>query len=157
VERTAATPESLGWVKGPEPAPQAGKPAAPAPAKVQSTTKAGLPAAAVPAPSRRQEPNREETRIAREADVGSAHVGAKSGWIVQIGATDAADKANDLLIRARAQNRSALASAKPFTEKVKKGEGVLWRARFAGLDAASAEQACRSLRRSGFSCFATRD
>ena len=73
------------------------------------------------------------------------------------GATDDADKANDLLIRARAQNRSALASAKPFTEKVKKGEGVLWRARFAGLDAASAEQACRSLRRSGFSCFAARD
>jgi D-alanyl-D-alanine carboxypeptidase len=88
--------------------------------------------------------------------VEDAHVEAKSGWVVQIGASDNAEKANDLLIRARAQNRS-LAAAKPITEKVKKGVGFLYRARFAGLDAASAEQACRSLKRSGFSCFTIRD
>ncbi len=44
-----------------------------------------------------------------------------------------------------------------MTEKVRKGDGTLYRARFAGLDSASAESACRSLKRSGFSCFATRD
>ena len=61
------------------------------------------------------------------------------------------------MIRARAKNRATLASAKPFTEKVKKGEDVFYRARFAGLDSASAETACRSLKKSGFPCFAARD
>ena len=75
----------------------------------------------------------------------------------KIGASDDAGKANDLLIRARAQNRSTLGSAKAVMEKVKRREGYLYRARFAGLDAASAEQACRSLKRSGFTCFATHD
>ena len=61
------------------------------------------------------------------------------------------------LIRAREHNPSTLASAKAVTEKVKKGEDTFYRARFAGLDSASAEQACRSLKRSGFSCFAAHD
>jgi D-alanyl-D-alanine carboxypeptidase len=76
--------------------------------------------------------------------------------VIQIGATDNAGKANDLLIRAKAQNRT-LASAKPFTEKVEKGDGTFYRARFAGLDSSSAESACKTLKRSGFSCFATHD
>jgi D-alanyl-D-alanine carboxypeptidase len=50
-----------------------------------------------------------------------------------------------------------LASATPLTEKVKKGEDVFYRARFAGLDSATAESACRSLKKSGFSCFAAHD
>ena len=33
----------------------------------------------------------------------------------------------------------------------------LYRARFAGLDSASAEAACRSLKRTGFSCFTAHD
>ncbi len=76
--------------------------------------------------------------------------------MIQIGATDDAGKANDLLIRARQQNHGALAMARPVTEKFKKGGDTFYRARFAGLDSAAAEQACRSLKRSGFSCFATR-
>ena len=75
--------------------------------------------------------------------------------MIQIGATEDADKAHDLL--ARAKTKASLASAKPFTEKVQKSGGTLWRARFAGLEADSAEAACRTLKRSGFSCFATRD
>lgn len=78
-------------------------------------------------------------------------------WIIQIGATDAADKATDLLNRAKTQGSGALASARPFTEKVRKGEATLYRARFAGLDTTEAEQACRTLKRSGFACFATKD
>jgi D-alanyl-D-alanine carboxypeptidase len=119
-----------------------------------------LPAGApVSAWRRRQEARteasrNEETQVARAED---AHVDGKTGWIVQIGATDDAGKANELLIRARAQNRSTLGSAQAVTEKVKRGGGFLYRARFAGLDAASAGQACRSLKRSGFTCFATHD
>ena len=87
-----------------------------------------------------------------EAEGGRANA---RGWIIQIGATDDAATANTLLARARQQNR-ALAAAKPVTEKVRKGEDVFYRARFAGLDLASAETACRSLKRSGFACFASR-
>jgi D-alanyl-D-alanine carboxypeptidase len=86
----------------------------------------------------------------RDAATGSG------GWIVQVGATDNENKANALLARARDRNRM-LASAKPVTEKVRRGQDVLYRARFAGLDSASAESACRSLKRDGFSCFAARD
>jgi D-alanyl-D-alanine carboxypeptidase len=78
--------------------------------------------------------------------------------MIQIGASDDVAKVNDLLIRAKAQNRLALASAKPFTERIEKGEGALYRARFAGLDSsATAEAACKILKRQGFPCFATRD
>ena len=77
--------------------------------------------------------------------------------MIQIGATDDPAKANALLIRARAQNRTTLASAKPVTEMVRKGQDTIYRARFAGLDFASAESACRSLKRNGFSCFAAHD
>jgi D-alanyl-D-alanine carboxypeptidase len=158
IERTSpADPRALGWVKGPEAVVETAKatPIAeeqPAPNRLP----AGAPA---PAGRRRQEARtpagrNEETQVVRAED---AHVDVKSGWIVQIGASDDAGKVNDLLIRARAQNRSTLGSAQAVTEKVRRGEGFLYRGRFAGLDAASAEKACRSLKRSGFTCFATHD
>jgi D-alanyl-D-alanine carboxypeptidase len=40
---------------------------------------------------------------------------------------------------------------------VRKGEDTFYRARFAGLDPATAESACRALKRNGFSCFAAHD
>ncbi len=80
-----------------------------------------------------------------------------SGWMIQIGATDDIAKANDLLSRARSQSHGMLGAAKPFTEKVQKGSGTLYRARFAGLEANAAEGACKALKRSGFSCFATKN
>jgi D-alanyl-D-alanine carboxypeptidase len=82
---------------------------------------------------------------------------ARGGWMIQIGAPDDLAKANALLIRARERNPSTLASAKPLTEKVRKGDATLYRARFAVLDSASAEAACRSLKRTGFSCFPAHD
>jgi D-alanyl-D-alanine carboxypeptidase len=79
------------------------------------------------------------------------------GWMIQIGATDDADKAAALLSKAKAQRGSLLATAKPFTEKVSKGGGTLYRARFAGLEESKAEAACKALKISGFSCFTTRN
>ena len=79
----------------------------------------------------------------------------KGDWVIQIGATDNAGAAADLLNRARSEGHTALASAKPFTEKVQKGDSTLYRARFAGLDPTEAETACKTLKRSGFACFAT--
>jgi D-alanyl-D-alanine carboxypeptidase len=78
-------------------------------------------------------------------------------WMIQIGATDDLAKANALLIRARERNSSTLAAAKPVTETVRRGDGTVYRARFAMLDSASAESACRSLKRNGFACFPARD
>ena len=76
----------------------------------------------------------------------------RSGWIIQIGATDDIAKAKELLSRAKDRSR-AVARAHAFTEKVQKGKDTLYRARFAGLQEASAESACRELKRSGFACF----
>jgi D-alanyl-D-alanine carboxypeptidase len=80
-----------------------------------------------------------------------------SGWMIQIGATDDAAKANALLQRAKAESPGALSKAKSFTEKVQKGSETLYRARFAGLEADAAEAACKSLKRAGFACFAIRN
>jgi D-alanyl-D-alanine carboxypeptidase len=130
------SPAALGWAKGPD-------------GVIAATEQKAVPAKATAAAR-----SKEETHIARSEDVRPAN---HDGWIIQIGATDDAGKANDLLIRAKAQNRSTLASAKPFTEKVEKNDGTFYRARFAGLDSSSAESACKTLKRSGFSCFATHD
>ena len=75
-----------------------------------------------------------------ETPASSAH-----GWIIQIGASDDAAKAGELLARARATRSGGLAAAKPFTEKFVKDGDTFYRARFAGLDAERAEQACKLL------------
>ncbi|MBV8663837.1 MAG: D-alanyl-D-alanine carboxypeptidase [Hyphomicrobiales bacterium] len=182
--KTEATPEALGWVKGPEPANVAAKaqPAAPAPAPATRVASLAPAHAAEPAPAAQgwakgpapanaeAKPKaapaasaaraKEVTEVARDdapRNDEPARASGRDSWFIQIGATDDAGKANDLLTRAREKERAALADAKPLTEKVKRGEGVFYRARFAGLDSATAESACRSLKRSGFACFATRD
>ena len=132
------TPQQLGWVKGPDPAP----------AKPQAAGKGAAPAAA---PAARP---KEEIAVARSDE---PRAGDRNGWVIQIGASDDEAKVADLLTQARAKSGAILASAKPVAEKVAKGEDVFYRARFAGLDSASAESACRSLKKSGFSCFAAHD
>jgi D-alanyl-D-alanine carboxypeptidase len=148
-----ADPASLGWVKGPEGVVRA--PEAATGVRPEALLKQAMTGAARPAEETRQAAHpAEETRVAKSEDTRSAN---HDGWKVQIAATDDADKANTMLNRAKAENRSTLALAKPFTEKVQKGDSTLYRARFAVLDETAAETACRSLKRSGFSCFATRD
>jgi D-alanyl-D-alanine carboxypeptidase len=90
------------------------------------------------------------------ADVGRP-AAARRGWMIQIGATDDISKATELLARAKLEGRKTLTTAQAFTEKVQKGSETLYRARFAGLEADSAERACKTLKRSGFSCFATKN
>ncbi len=80
-----------------------------------------------------------------------------SGWVIQIGATDDAGKAAALLAKAKSQKSALLSSAHPFTEMVRKGHETLYRARFAGLEESKAEAACKALKTSGFSCFASRN
>ncbi len=82
---------------------------------------------------------------------------ARGDWMIQIGATGDISKATELLARARSEGRKTLITAQAFTERVQKGSETLYRARFAGLQADSAELACKTLKRSGFSCFATKN
>jgi D-alanyl-D-alanine carboxypeptidase len=133
-----------GWTKGPDAA------APTPPAKPKAGADAARPPGKTPS---------ETTVAARSTDDSNDDdaQAAGKGWKIQIGATEDAAKATALLDRARLRDRTLLAAAKPMTEKVRKGDGTLYRAQFAGLDSASAESACRSLKRSGFSCFATRD
>ena len=113
--------------------------------------------AAIPQPPaiRRQAAPQVDSQIARTE--GQRPALAATGVMIQIGAGDDVEKVNELLTKAKTRSRSALASAKPFTEKVQKGDTTLYRARFAMLDAASAQAACGDLIKSGFNCFTTRN
>ena len=133
----------------------------PTSAKPSAKTQARLAAAsalAMPPLGRPQNSADDERRPGGASQQGEDTGGlGPHGVMIQIGAPDNLAKANALLSRARERNRSTLASAKPVTEMVRKGDATLYRARFAGLDSASAEAACRSLKRTGFSCFTAHD
>lgn len=94
---------------------------------------------------------------AKAIEISTRPAAAAKGVMIQIGATDAATKAQELLDRAKSASRGALKSAVAFTEKVNKDGSSLYRARFAGLSETQAEAACKSLKRSGLGCFTTRN
>ena len=80
-----------------------------------------------------------------------------TGWVIQLGATDDEDKAKAILDTARSRFGKVLGKAAPFTEKVTKDGSTLYRARFSGFDeSGAAERACKTLKKSGFACFASR-
>ncbi|MDR3408001.1 MAG: D-alanyl-D-alanine carboxypeptidase [Methylovirgula sp.] len=138
-EASTTTPSTLHWVVGPAPVKSA---------RSSPGISDSAPAAAgisVKPPSQADAPVADAAPIVRP------------GWIIQIGASDDEAKAGALLARAKARKLSALDAAQAFTEKVQKGDATLYRARFAGLDADDAEAACRSLKRSGFGCFAMKN
>lgn len=101
-------------------------------------------------PAIRAEPGRRNAAV----EIGRP---ARAGWMIQIGAAENPEKANLLLARARDQLQGFPSQPRAFTEKVQKGGETLYRARFAGMEAQSAETACRTLKRSGFDCFTTRN
>jgi D-alanyl-D-alanine carboxypeptidase len=81
----------------------------------------------------------------------------RSGWIIQIGATDSESAARKLLDKARSTGHRLLASAEPFTESVERNGSTLWRARFAGFnDQRQAQAACAALKSKDFACMAAR-
>ena len=79
------------------------------------------------------------------------------GWVIQIGAYGGEDEARQHLNDAKTKLRATLASADPFTERVQKGDTTFYRARFAGFDKATAEAACRQLKRNDFACITVKD
>jgi D-alanyl-D-alanine carboxypeptidase len=84
-------------------------------------------------------------------------VRARGGWLIQIGAFDGEGEAKQHLSEAQSKVRDKLAAADPFTERVQKGDKALYRARFAGFDRATAEAACKQLKRNDFECMTVRN
>jgi D-alanyl-D-alanine carboxypeptidase len=133
-----ATPSSMRWISGAPPA-----------RLVKPETRVEI--------ARAEPPHAAVLRASEEEAAPHSGRPQNAGWMIQIGATDEAAKAQELLNRAKGERHAGLGHARPFTEKIQKGHETLWRARFAGLEEDSAEAACRALKRAGFSCFATKN
>ncbi|MFC7696311.1 serine hydrolase [Bradyrhizobium sp. GCM10028915] len=85
-------------------------------------------------------------------------VATHSGWIVQVGALESENEAQQRIGAARSSARGLLSKADPFTEPVvAKDNRKLYRARFAGLDRDQAEAVCRTLKRADISCMTVRN
>ncbi|MFT4122007.1 serine hydrolase [Bradyrhizobium sp.] len=81
-----------------------------------------------------------------------------SGWIVQVGALESENEAQQRIDAARTSARGLLSKADPFTEPVlAKDNRKLYRARFAGLERDQAEAVCRTLKRADISCITVRN
>lgn len=81
-----------------------------------------------------------------------------SGWIVQVGALESENEAQQRIDAARSSARGLLSKADPFTEPVvAKDNRKLYRARFAGLERNQAEAVCRTLKRAEISCITVRN
>lgn len=88
----------------------------------------------------------------------AVRVHAHSGWMIQIGAFDSQDEAQQHLQAAQQTVHAVLATADAFTERIEKGDTPLYRARFAGFKKeTAAEAACRRLKRNDFACMALKD
>jgi D-alanyl-D-alanine carboxypeptidase len=153
---TPAPPPARKLVKAAKPSsPLLAKAAALDPAKVG--WRAGPQGKKVAQKKPKNDDGQEQTRIARASDDDDDTPAIKKGgWSIQVGATDDADDARDLLTKAK-RRHPALAAARGFTEKVKTRGDTLYRVRFAGLDSASAARACRDLKHGGLDCFTTKE
>ena len=128
-------------------------PAAPSAAAVPP---ASLPPVAPPA----VEPAEQPAKVASAASsvpvpVASAASIARTprgGWLIQIGALPDENEAKQRLETAQNKAKGLLGKADAFTERTEKGDKVLFRARFAGLEKDQAEAACKHLKRSAIPC-----
>ncbi len=79
----------------------------------------------------------------------------RSGWQIQITASDDRSKAMKMLKKARSKNRQLLAGAAPMTQMIVKNGTKLYRGRFTGFSSkASARRACKILKKQRFACLA---
>ncbi|HME29418.1 MAG TPA: serine hydrolase [Pseudolabrys sp.] len=76
----------------------------------------------------------------------------RGGWLIQVGALPDEKEARQRLEAAQSKAKEMLGKADPFTERLEKGDKVLFRARFAGLEKGQAEAACKHLKRSDIPC-----
>ena len=157
------TPAESDVAAAPPTAPAAAPPPAPAPTAAAAPIPAPPPVAEPPAvePAETEAAAPEmayaEPAKAEPAIASAAPIHAHGGWLIQIGAFDDEDQAKQHLNAAQLKVSAALKAADPFTERIQKGDKAFYRARFAGFDRATAEAACKQLKRSDFECMALKD
>ncbi|HET9686093.1 MAG TPA: D-alanyl-D-alanine carboxypeptidase [Pseudolabrys sp.] len=125
------------------------------PVAAQSTVPPSpAPSAATPAPPQETPPIKVATAANQTAAAGDAQpaVRPRGGWLIQVGALPDEKEARQRLEEAQNKAKHTLSKADPFTERLEKGDKVLFRARFAGLDKGQAEAACKHLKRSDIPC-----
>jgi D-alanyl-D-alanine carboxypeptidase len=109
------------------------------------------------APGRRISSVAQADPVTTASTTKTASAESAKGFVIQLGASDDEIKARAILDKAKAKNRTILADASAFTEKVQKGDTTLFRARFSGFDDnKDATAACGALKKSGFNCFVQR-
>jgi len=145
-ESTQATITTVVTVKS-EQSPPIAPSASAAPAPEPPVTKSAPPPPAAPAKVASAAPSAPgSTRAPQPA------AKPRTGWIIQIGALPDEKDAWQRLELAQTKAKDLLGKANPFTERIEKGEKVLFRARFAGLEKNQAEIACKHLKRSDIPC-----
>ncbi len=127
---TAPATQSVAAAVPPPALPAVAPPVAPPPAKVAALGNDTPPPAAPAEPVTKQ----------------------RAGWLIQVGALPDETEARQRLENARSKAKALLGKADPFTERTEKGDKVLYRARFAGLEKNQAEAACKHLKRSDIPC-----
>jgi D-alanyl-D-alanine carboxypeptidase len=152
VATTSIAPQPLA-----APPPVAAQPVAPQPVASQPAAAEPVKTQAVAPDIAETEAPEAETTKAEAAIPSAAPAHAHGGWLIQIGAYDDEDQAKQHLSAAQLKVGVALKAADPFTERIQKGDKAMYRARFAGFDRATAEAACRQLKRSDFECMALKD
>lgn len=152
--RLPAMPAALPTPPGPPTRAELASARAAEPARAEPATRAEP---ARPEPSRSEATRSEPTRAEPTGKRDAGKPASMTPWVIQLAAEESEGKARDVLDQARSRSGRVLSGAAPFTEKVLRGTATLYRARFSGFsEADSAQEACRSLKRSGFACFATR-
>ena len=147
--RSTATPGSAGFSGRTLPKAAQAYAASNTPSPFPGTGKSEARLASVESPAAR-------TEAPKPAAGNGARV-VPTAWVIQLGAMDDEAKAKSMLAEARAKVGGSLAKAAPYTVKVEHGGATLYRARFSGFSEQDAAQdACATLKRNGFSCFATR-
>lgn len=116
------------------------------------------PTAAAPAPAAPKLASADPAPQPIQMSATTKPVVTHSGWIVQVGALESENEAQQRIDAARSSARGLLSKADPFTEPVvAKDNRKLYRARFAGLERDQAEAVCRALKRADISCITVRN
>ncbi len=140
---TVATVRSDPSLTAPPAAAKSSAPPSPAPSAGPSAPKQDTPPVEVATAANQSSPPARDEQPA---------VRSRGGWLIQVGALPDEKEARQRLEEAQNRAKQMLSKADPFTERLEKGDKVLFRARFAGLDKGQAEAACKHLKRSDIPC-----
>jgi D-alanyl-D-alanine carboxypeptidase len=116
--------------------------------------------AAPPIPPASPEPAADakpQSAVATVVQSESAPQPRPSGWMIQVGALESLEAAQKRIELVRSKAAKLLTHSSSYTETISKGDQTLYRARFAGLEKATAEAACKTLKRAEIVCFAIKN